>query len=187
MLADTVELAEEKSQSLHSQKPPRWAQKMYVTKWKKRYSECNKKVLYAGPKLARNVLINLSLNLTRTKKPGPTYNSSPRCVQRRLSNFALHTPERKCLFTFSYVFRQDICLDWVQFLCLCSTFSPLTLIVWCFQQISIFLPLCEASTWRQLNADSCWCLVSVMVPLHYRLHAPTNLCISISVSLCSFN
>ena len=33
-----IELAEEKSQPLHSQKPPRLAQQMYVTKEKNRYS-----------------------------------------------------------------------------------------------------------------------------------------------------
>ena len=39
-----IELAEEKSQSLHSQKSPRWTQQMYVTKEKNRYSGCYKKV-----------------------------------------------------------------------------------------------------------------------------------------------
>jgi len=33
-----TELAEEKSQSLHSQKLPRWAQQIYATKEKSRYS-----------------------------------------------------------------------------------------------------------------------------------------------------
>jgi len=33
---------------------------MYVTKEKNRYSECYKKVLYAGLKSARNILTNLS-------------------------------------------------------------------------------------------------------------------------------
>jgi len=45
-----TELAEEKSQSLHSQKSPQRAQQIYVTKEKSRYSECYTKVLYAGPK-----------------------------------------------------------------------------------------------------------------------------------------
>jgi len=35
---------------------------MYVTKEKNRYSECYKKVLYASPKSARNILTNLSPN-----------------------------------------------------------------------------------------------------------------------------
>ena len=39
-----------KSQSLHSQKLPRWAQQIYVTKEKNPYSECYKNVLYVGPK-----------------------------------------------------------------------------------------------------------------------------------------
>jgi len=33
---------------------------MYFTKEKNRYSECYKKVLYAGPKSARNILTNLN-------------------------------------------------------------------------------------------------------------------------------
>jgi len=73
------ELAEEKSQSLHSQKSPRWAQPMYVTKEKKFYSECYKKVLHAGTKLARNILTNLSPNSARNparpEKARPDFNS----------------------------------------------------------------------------------------------------------------
>ena len=61
--------------SLHSQKSPRWAQQMYVTKEKDRNSECCKKVLYAGPKSARNILTNLSPNPARPEKPGPTCKS----------------------------------------------------------------------------------------------------------------
>ena len=73
------ELAEEKSQSLHSQKLRRWAQHMYVTERKKnRYCECCKKVLYAGPKLARNILTSLKPEPARREKPGPTYNSGTR-------------------------------------------------------------------------------------------------------------
>jgi len=62
-----TELAEEKSQSLHSQKLQRRAQQIfYITKEKNRYSECYKKVLYAGPKY-----------FDKPKpEPGPTYNSA---------------------------------------------------------------------------------------------------------------
>ena len=46
-----TELAEEKSQSLYSQKLPRWAQQINLTKEKSRTLKCyKKKVLYAGPK-----------------------------------------------------------------------------------------------------------------------------------------
>jgi len=76
-----TELAEEKPQSLHSQKIPRWAQQMYITKEKNRYSEIYKKVLFPGPKSARNVLINLSPNPARPEKPGPTYNSGSRITK----------------------------------------------------------------------------------------------------------
>jgi len=44
-----IELAEEKAQSLQSQKPSRLAQQMYVTK-KNRFSKRYEKVLCAGPK-----------------------------------------------------------------------------------------------------------------------------------------
>ena len=48
---------------------------MHFTKEKNHCSECCKKVLYAGPKSTRKFLTN-SLNPTRPKKPGPTYNSA---------------------------------------------------------------------------------------------------------------
>jgi len=57
-----IELGEEKSQSLHSQQSHRWAQEIYVTNEKILYTECYKKVLYAGPKSAWNILTNLSRN-----------------------------------------------------------------------------------------------------------------------------
>jgi len=41
-----IELAEEKSRSLHSQKSPWWAQQMYFTKRKNRCSECYKSFVY---------------------------------------------------------------------------------------------------------------------------------------------
>jgi len=46
---------------------------MDLTSEKKRYSECYKKVLYAGPKSFPNILANLNPNPTR--KNSPTYNS----------------------------------------------------------------------------------------------------------------
>jgi len=42
---------------------------MYIMKEKNRYSECYKRVLYAAPKSARNILTNLSPNPTRTARP----------------------------------------------------------------------------------------------------------------------
>jgi len=73
-----TELAEEKSQSLHSQKLPLWAQQIYVTKEKNRYSECYKKVLYVGPKY-----------FDKSKpEPGPTYDSAPcQKFHSKTSNF----------------------------------------------------------------------------------------------------
>jgi len=50
--------------SLHSQNSPRWAQQMYPTKEKNLCSACYKEVLYRGPKLLRNILMN-SLNPAR--------------------------------------------------------------------------------------------------------------------------
>jgi len=47
------ELAEEKSQSLHSQKSLQWAEQMHFKKEKNRYFEWYKKLVHAGPKLAR--------------------------------------------------------------------------------------------------------------------------------------
>jgi len=47
------ELAEENSQSLHSQKSRQWAEKMHFKKAKNRYFEWYKKLVYAGPELAR--------------------------------------------------------------------------------------------------------------------------------------
>ena len=85
-----VELAEEKSKSLHSQKSLPWAQRMQVTKEKHRYSEFCKKVVCrseispkhsvklkpeAGPRPARNQ--------ARPEKPGPTYNSGCQTVLRK--------------------------------------------------------------------------------------------------------
>ena len=67
-----IELGEENSQLLYSQKSPRWAQWMFLTKVKDRYLKCSKNVLYAGPKSARNILKNLSPNPARPEKPGPT-------------------------------------------------------------------------------------------------------------------
>jgi len=82
---------------------------MYVTKEKNRYSECFKKVLYAGPKSPRNILTNLSPNPSRSKKPRPTYNSGPAkpckgrkthsrlsCVLSNTHTFAL-TQMRRCV------------------------------------------------------------------------------------------
>jgi len=47
-----IELAEEKSQSLYSQKSPQWAEQMHFKKEKFRYFEWYKKLVYAGPKSA---------------------------------------------------------------------------------------------------------------------------------------
>jgi len=44
---------------------------MYQMKEKNHYSECYKKVLYAGPKWDRNILTNLSPNPARPEKPDP--------------------------------------------------------------------------------------------------------------------
>jgi len=44
---------------------------------KNRCFEWYKKLVYAGPKSARNILTNLSPNPARLEKPGPTYNSAP--------------------------------------------------------------------------------------------------------------
>jgi len=64
------ELAEEKSQSLHSQKSTQWAQQLCVTNENNRCSECHqKKTLYAGPKSTWRILTNLSPNLTRQQWP----------------------------------------------------------------------------------------------------------------------
>ena len=56
-----VELAEEKSQPPHSMKSLWWAQQMYLTKEKNRYSEHYKIVFCAGAK----ILTNFSPNPTR--------------------------------------------------------------------------------------------------------------------------
>ena len=71
-----IGLAEEKSQSLRSQKSPQWAEHMYFKKEKNRYFEWHNKLWYAGAKSARNILINLSPNRP-DRNPGPTYNSVP--------------------------------------------------------------------------------------------------------------
>jgi len=44
-----TEFAEEKSQALHSQKSPCWAQQIYITKEKHRYSEYHKKNFMRAP------------------------------------------------------------------------------------------------------------------------------------------
>jgi len=72
------ELAEEKSQSCHSQTLPWWTQWIYVTNEKRRYSECYKKVLYASP-----------------KKPGQTYNTA-RCEE-------FHSKSSTCITTQIYL------------------------------------------------------------------------------------
>jgi len=57
---------------------------MYVAKEKNRCSECKKKVLYAGPKSARNILTDLSPNPARARTEtspdlkSPAYNSTPK-------------------------------------------------------------------------------------------------------------
>ena len=62
-----LELAEEKSQQLHAQKSPQWAQQMYVRKEKNRCIECYNKVLYAGLK-----------HFDKLKpEPGPTRKARP--------------------------------------------------------------------------------------------------------------
>ena len=81
-----TELAEEKSQSLHSQKLLRWAQQIYVTKEKNRYSECYKIVLYAGSKY-----------FDKPEKPGPTYNSAP-CQK-------FHSKSPTCITTQKYIWN----------------------------------------------------------------------------------
>ena len=64
-----IELAEEISQSLHSQKSPRWGEQMYFKKEKNRYFEWYKQLVYAGPKSARNILTNSSPNLAPKTRP----------------------------------------------------------------------------------------------------------------------
>ena len=71
-----MELAEEKSQSLHSQKPPQWAEQVHFKKEKNRYFQWYKKLVYAGPKSARNIFTNF-----KPEKPGPTYNFVPQTEQ----------------------------------------------------------------------------------------------------------
>jgi len=71
-----IELAEEKSQSVHSQKSPRRAQQMYVTKEKSHYSECYKKCLEAGWKSARNCDKLRPKRRAWPANPGPTYNTA---------------------------------------------------------------------------------------------------------------
>ena len=71
-----IELAEEKSQSVHSGKSPLLAQQMYVTKEKSRYSECHKNVLHIGPKSARNCDKLKSERGASPENPGPTFNSA---------------------------------------------------------------------------------------------------------------
>jgi len=60
--------------SLHSQKLPRWAQQIYVTKGKYPHSSCYKKYCMQD----RNILTNLSPSPARSEKSGLTYNSAPR-------------------------------------------------------------------------------------------------------------
>jgi len=71
-----MELSEEKSQSLHLQKSPQWAEQLYFKKEKNRFFEWYKKLVYAGPKSARNILTNLSpnpdRNRARPEKASPT-------------------------------------------------------------------------------------------------------------------
>ena len=83
--------------SLHSQNSPRWAQQTYATKEKNCDSECYKKVLYAGPKLARNILAKLSPNPARPEKQ------------------SLHSPslctysKKETALNVTYMFRWEIC------------------------------------------------------------------------------
>jgi len=68
-----IELAEEKSQSLHSQKSFLGTQQMFVTKEKNHYFECFTKVLCAGPKH----FDKLKPESGPTRKDRSTYNSDP--------------------------------------------------------------------------------------------------------------
>ena len=77
-----------KSQSLHSQKLPRWAQKIYIKKENILTPNATKYVLYAGPKSHRNILTNLSPSPARSEKPGLTYNSAP-CQQFYSKSFTV--------------------------------------------------------------------------------------------------
>ena len=77
-----IELAEEKSQSLHSQKSPQWAEKMYFKKKENRYFEWYKNMCMQ----TRNILTNLSPNPAWPEKPGPTYNSGPSMPSRSTEN-----------------------------------------------------------------------------------------------------
>jgi len=70
-----LESAEEQWQSPHQQKSPQWAQQINVTNEKDRYSEYYKNILYAGPKSARNVLINIKCE--PNPKPGLTRKCRP--------------------------------------------------------------------------------------------------------------
>jgi len=57
---------------------------MCIAKEKNRYSECYTKVLYAGPKSARNILTDFRPNSARPEKPGPNYNSALKYVKYNL-------------------------------------------------------------------------------------------------------
>jgi len=61
-----TELAEEKSQSLHSQKSPRWAEQMYLTKEKNCYSE---------PKNGPKIFDKLKPEPSQTLNSRRTYNA----------------------------------------------------------------------------------------------------------------
>jgi len=61
---------------LDLQKSPQWAEQMYFKKGKNRYFECYKKLVYAGPKSARNILTNLSPNPARNPPRLTTRNST---------------------------------------------------------------------------------------------------------------
>jgi len=92
-----IELAEKKSQSLHSQKSAVSTANLRQAR-KNSYSECYKIILCLGPKSARNILSNLSPNPARPEKPGSTYNSGlvASCVYWIVSIAMCEWGERTC-------------------------------------------------------------------------------------------
>jgi len=68
-----IELAEEKSQSLHSLKSPQWAEQNFKKEKNCYFEWYNKTCVCRGrPEIGPKHLSNLSLNPARPEKPGPT-------------------------------------------------------------------------------------------------------------------
>jgi len=86
-----TELAEEKSQSLHSQKLPRWAQQIYLTK-EKIVTPNVIKSFVCRPEIFWQ---NLSSSPAWPENTGPSYNSAP-CQK-------FHSKSSACITTQKYI------------------------------------------------------------------------------------